>query len=282
VTTAVHPTAGIDVGAIIDGKYRVDALIGRGGMGAVYRARDLGLDRDVAIKIVRPDFTVSASARERFRREARLAARLQHPAIATVYDYGTLSDGSAYLVMEFVRGTDLRTHLAQGPLDAIEAIRLLTAVANAIDAAHREQVVHRDLKPENILLPLQGGQPKVVDFGVATLLSADGTSATGTIVGTPGYMAPEQLRGEAVDARTDVYSLAVMAYEMLSGRRPFGGVDDESGGRASGVPLPPAIEDVLRRAMSLQRDERPRTARALTDALAGALGRPSGQQGDTP
>jgi hypothetical protein len=267
---------GVEVGATIDGKYRVDALIGQGGMGAVFRARDLGLDRDVAVKVVRPDFTASPQARERFRREARLAARLQHPAIVSVYDYGTTADGSAYLVMEFVRGTDLRARLADGPLDASEALRVLSAVADAVDAAHREQVIHRDLKPENVLLPEHGG-PKVVDFGVATLMTRgpDGTPAAGgTIVGTPGYMAPEQLRGEPVDARTDVYSLAVMGHEMLTGRLPFGERDDDraSGRRpAATAPLPPRLAAVLQRGLSFERDQRPRTARALTDGLAEAL-----------
>ena len=188
------------MGVTIDGKYRVDALIGRGGMGAVYRARDTRLDRDVAVKVVRGELVASTEARERFKREAQLAARLQHPSIVTVFDYGTLPDGSAYLVMEYVRGEDLRARLARGALDWKDAVRLLAAVADGVDAAHREQILHRDLKPENVLLPESGGPPKVLDFGVAKMMAAgrpQGTVTAGaTIVGTPAYMAPEQMRGE--------------------------------------------------------------------------------------
>ena len=152
------PWRGIDVGMTIEGKYRVDALIGRGGMGAVYRARDLRLDRDVAVKVVRGELVASPEARDRFQREAQLAARLQHPAIVTVFDYGTLPDGAAYLVMEYVRGEDLRARLSKGPLPAADAIALLAEIAEGVEAAHRESVLHRDLKPENVLLPVVAGR----------------------------------------------------------------------------------------------------------------------------
>jgi hypothetical protein len=281
------PTLGtpgsVDVGITIDGKYRIDALLGRGGMGAVYRARDTGLERDVAVKVVRGDLVASAAARERFKREAQLAARLHHPAIVTVFDYGTLPDGSAYLVMEYVRGEDLRARLARGTLDWKDAVRLLAAVADGVDAAHREQILHRDLKPENVLLPESGGGPKVLDFGVAKMMaSADsrGTVTAGaTIVGTPAYMAPEQLRGEAVDPRTDVYSLGVMAYEMLTGRLPFGAgtfVDVAVRQQADdppldAAPLPDCMAGVLRRALSFQPARRPETAMAFAAELRQAL-----------
>jgi GAF domain-containing protein/predicted Ser/Thr protein kinase len=282
------PTLGtpvsIDLGATIDGKYRVDALIGRGGMGAVYRARDMRLDRDVAVKVVRGELVSSVEARERFKREAQLAARLQHPSIVTVFDYGTLSDGSAYLVMEFVRGEDLRARLARGALDRKDAVRLLAAVADGVAAAHREQILHRDLKPENVLLPESGGPPKVLDFGVAKMMAgvdSQGTVTAGaTIVGTPAYMAPEQIRGGSVDPRTDVYSLAVMAHEMLTGRLPFGAGSfvDVAVRQQSDEPLleasslPERMTGVLRRALSFQPSRRPDTAIAFAAELRQALG----------
>ena len=277
------PSRGIDIGMTIEGKYRVEALIGRGGMGAVYRARDLRLDRDVAVKVVRSELVASAEARDRFQREARLVARLQHPAIVTVFDYGTLPDGAAYLVMEYVRGEDLRARLSKGPLPAAEAIRLTAAIAEGVEAAHRESVLHRDLKPENVLLTLRGG-PKVLDFGVAKSMPRAGPDATitasGTIVGTPAYMAPEQIRGEAVDARTDIFSLAVMCYEMLTGRLPFGSGSfvDVAVRQTSETPaidlhgVPQAVREVLRRGLAYAREERQATALTLARELREALG----------
>ncbi len=277
------PAQGVDVGVTIEGKYRVDALIGRGGMGAVYRARDLRLDRDVAVKVVRSELVAAPEAQARFRREAQLVARLQHPAIVTVFDYGTLPDGAAYLVMEYVRGEDLRTRLSRGPLAAADAIALLSAIAEGVEAAHREGVLHRDLKPENVLLPEHGG-PKVLDFGVAKAMPQTGVDATltasGTIVGTPAYMAPEQIRGERVDARTDVFSLAVMGYEMLTGRLPFGAGSfvDVAMRQTAETPaidergVPGKVSDVLRRALSYAREERQATALTLARELHAALG----------
>ena len=158
----------------VDNKYRIEQLLGRGGMGAMYRARDVRLDRLVALKVVRADLLGDPEARRRFRREAQIVARLQHPSIVAVYDYRTFADGGAYLVMELVRGEDLR-HLLQreGRLEAAEAMQILTAVCAAIGTAHREGVLHRDLKPENILLPSGGAAAKVLDFGVAKLVTDD-------------------------------------------------------------------------------------------------------------
>jgi serine/threonine-protein kinase len=251
-------------------------------MGAVYRARDTRLDRDVAVKVVRLELVASADARERFKREAQLAARLQHPSVVTVFDFGTLPDGSAYLVMEYVRGEDLRARLTRGSIDRRDAIRLLTAVAEGVEAAHRQQILHRDLKPENILLPEAGGPPKVLDFGVAKLMAAGGGPGTvtvgATIVGTPAYMAPEQLRGSAVDTRADIYSLAVLAYEMLTGQLPFGAgslvdvaVLQTGEPPLDGAPLPEPMLGVLRRALSVDPAKRPPTAVALAAELRRGL-----------
>jgi tRNA A-37 threonylcarbamoyl transferase component Bud32 len=201
----------------VDNRYRIEQLIGRGGMGAVYRARDMRLDRLVAVKVVRAELLGDPEARRRFRREAQIIARLQHPAIVSVFDFGTFADGGAYLIMELVRGEDLRRVLQrEGRLEPQRALPILSTVCAAIEAAHREGVLHRDLKPENILLPGGAIEAKVLDFGVAKVLdehqspTADAATivtAAGLIVGTPAYMAPEQLRAGTVDARTDVFSL---------------------------------------------------------------------------
>ena len=267
---------------VIDGKYRIDTLVGRGGMGAVYRAHDLRLARDVAIKVVRAELVADPAARNRFEREAQIVARLQHPAIVTVFDYGNLPDGAAYLVMEYVRGEDLRSLLKrEEQLAPADAISLVSGIAAGIDFAHRAGVLHRDLKPENVLLPASGLGPKVLDFGVATITGVESNNFQtlthrGTIVGTPAYMAPEQLRGERVDERADVYSLAVLTYEILTGRLPFGaGSIVEIGikqtdltGQLNVAGVPAALLPVLIKALSLARDERPASAAAFASALS--------------
>ena len=170
--TALVPVPGLP--PIVDGKYRVDAQVGRGGMGAVFKARDVRLDRDVAVKVVRADLLASPDARVRFRREAQVVARLQHPAVVAVFDYGTFADGAAYIVMEYVRGEDLRQRLRRTPvLPVDEVVALIGGVAAGVQAAHDASVLHRDLKPENILLPENGTGPKVLDFGVAKLAPAE-------------------------------------------------------------------------------------------------------------
>ena len=275
----------------VDNKYRIEQLLGRGGMGAVYRARDMRLDRLVALKVVRAELLGDPEARRRFRREAQIVARLQHPSIVAVFDYGTFADGGAYLVMELVRGEDLR-HVLQreGRIDTAESMRILTAVCAAIGTAHREGVLHRDLKPENILLPNGGGPPKVLDFGVAKLIgddapgpeAGDGHSvltAAGMIIGTPAYMAPEQFQAANPDARTDVFSLGVVAYEMLSGELPFtrGSLADVVLAQARGVPplpaslVPAAAERAIRSALDPDPDRRPASPQAFATLLSAGL-----------
>jgi hypothetical protein len=293
--TALRPVASVP--RTVDNKYRLEQLLGRGGMGAVYRARDVRLDRLVALKVVRADLLGDPEARRRFRREAQIVARLQHPSIVAVYDYGTFADGGAYLVMELVRGEDLR-HVLQreGRLDTDRAMQILTAVCSAIGAAHREGVLHRDLKPENILLPSGGGPAKVLDFGVAKLVTEDRTpdaqesglstaqaptalTAAGMIIGTPAYMAPEQFKAVDADARTDVFSLGVLAYEMFSGNLPFGRgtLADVVLAQARGVPpmagggVPAAVERAVRSALDQDPDRRPPTPQAFATMLSAAF-----------
>jgi hypothetical protein len=279
----------------VDNKYRIEQLLGRGGMGAVYRARDMRLDRLVALKVVRAELLGDPEARRRFRREAQIVARLQHPSIVAVFDYGTFADGGAYLVMELVRGEDLR-HVLQreGRLASEESMGILTAVCSAIGAAHREGVLHRDLKPENILLPSGGGPAKVLDFGVAKLVGDEprddrvddapgevrtALTAAGMIVGTPAYMAPEQFHAVPADARTDVFSLGVVAYEMLSGELPFGRgtLAEVVLAQSRGVPtmpsgiIPQAAERAIRTALDADPDRRPSSPQAFATLLSAAL-----------
>ena len=272
----------ISVGALVDGKYRVDAVIGQGGMGAVFRAWDVRLERSVAIKVVRAELIADPDSRMRFRRESQIVARLQHPSIVTVFDYGNFADGAAFLVMEFVPGEDLRHFLKrEGRLATARMAALMHGIAGGVEIAHKSGIFHRDLKPENILLPENGTGPKVVDFGVAKLTTPGGgdgstLSVAGTIVGTPAYMPPEQLRGEAVDARADVFSLGVMAYEMLTARLPYAGASlfdigmKQVEGKIDLSGIDPAIAPVIQQAIAYDKEKRPSSAAAFADSLKAA------------
>ena len=281
----------IAVPRVVDNKYRIEQLLGRGGMGAVYRARDVRLDRLVALKVVRAELLGDQEARQRFRREAQIVARLQHPGIVSVFDYGTFPNGGAYLVMELVKGEDLRrVLLREGRLDKERALDILFAVCGAIEAAHRDGVLHRDLKPENILLPGGGVAAKVLDFGVAKVMrdepltelqtgnQASLVTAAGIIVGTPAYMAPEQLHGVPPDARSDIFSLGVIAFEMLTGDLPFGrgSLADIVLAHARGVPPSlgqphgPTLDRAVRAALDPDPDKRPPTVRAFSELVASA------------
>ena len=211
------------------GPYAVREEVGRGGMGVVYAAEDERLGRIVALKMLPPAYSRDAVARERLAREARAAAALSHPSIATIYALEDI-DGDLFIASELVRGATLRSALASGALPRERLLATLIQVAEALAAAHAHGIVHRDLKPENVLRA-DDGRIKVVDFGIARHLTpplADGRAGltlTGAQLGTPGYMAPEQLRGRPIDARADVFAFGVMAYELATGTHPFGGSD---------------------------------------------------------
>ena len=210
-------------------QYRIVRLLGRGGMGAVYLARDETLQRLVAIKVLPPEKGADADSRERFRREARTAARLTHPNVVPLHGFGEV-DGLLYLVMGFVRGEPLAARMRrEGAIPADEARRVLADVAEALDYAHRQGVVHRDVKPDNIMIEDESGRALLTDFGIAKGRGAGPTvTQVGSIVGTPQYMSPEQASGQAaVDGRTDIYSLGIVAYALLSGRVPFDGAGDQ-------------------------------------------------------
>jgi serine/threonine protein kinase/Tfp pilus assembly protein PilF len=235
------------------GSYEIVSLLGRGGMGEVYRARDARLDRDVAIKVLPEDLATDSDRVRRFQQEARAIGALNHPHICQIHDVGP-----GYLVLEYIHGAPLG-----GPLAPTEAVRLILQVADALDTAHQKGILHRDLKPANILVTTDG-RVKVLDFGLAKVMTSeqDVTRTTeGTVGGTPAYMSPEQAEGKPLDARSDVFSLGAVLYEVLSGTRAFGG--DTAAQVVSAVlrddppPLaPPPLERIVRRCLAKQAAER--------------------------
>lgn len=230
-TDGAELTLTLPVERTIEERYRLDQLLGRGGMGAVYEALDLRLNRHVAVKILSGQLFGNSAALRRFEREAQTSARLTHPHIITVYDYGVLSTEGAYLVMELVRGRTLGSILKhERSVTPAVAADWLDQILAATGSAHAAGVVHRDLKPENIFITDDAGQVKVLDFGLAKIVQPDlvnedssPMTVPGAVMGTFGYMSPEQLMGGAVDHRTDLFSIGVIAVEMLTGRRPFEG-----------------------------------------------------------
>src|SRR6476661_2581763 len=243
------------------GAYRIESVAGQGGMGVVYRATQLGLDRAVALKVITPAFAHDEEFRARFQREARLAASIEHPNVIPVYEAGE-HDGTLFIAMRFVDGTDLKTLLnREGRLEPIRAARFVNQIASALDAAHAAGLVHRDVKPANALLASQD-HIYLTDFGL-TKRAASGSAMTktGQMVGTVDYVAPEQVEGGSVDARTDVYSLACVLYHLLTGKVPFdkptemaklfAHVHEDPPRPSDSVPgTPGALDDVVWRGMA--------------------------------
>ncbi len=207
------------------GRYKILGELGRGAMGIVYRAQDPALDRVVALKtiILADDAEGREEYQKRFFLEAKAAGKLTHPSIVTTYDFGE-QDGVAYLAMELLEGTDLRTRLKEGALPPAEAVEVARQVAEGLGFAHERGIVHRDVKPGNIML-LERGRAKIMDFGLARMRAADHKTVTGMVLGTPKYMSPEQVAGSPVDQRSDLFSLGIVLYEMLTGSRLFGAED---------------------------------------------------------
>jgi hypothetical protein len=265
------------VGSVFAG-YRLEAVAGRGGMGVVYRARQLRPDRLVALKVIAPDYAQDPVFRQRFERESEVAASLEHPNVIPVYQVDEV-DGLLFLAMRFVDGADLHTLVGSG-LEPMSAVRIIEQVAGALDAAHAAGLVHRDVKPANVLVSDVGGRPHayLTDFGLAQRTAASrGLTKTGTFMGTVDYAAPEQIRGERVDARTDVYALACVLYESLTREVPyprdsapaamFAHLDAPPPSvveHAAG--LPPATDEVIKRGMAKRPDERYPSAGDLAQA----------------
>ncbi|MGH9323489.1 MAG: serine/threonine-protein kinase, partial [Vicinamibacteria bacterium] len=219
------------IGRTLDGKYRIDGFLKRGGMGSVYRGTHVLLNKPVAVKLIRPELVTSQDIVERFFREARAAAKLSHPNIVTVHDLGQTEDGTLYIIMELVDGKSLKDIIQTGgPWTSARALRFARSVASALSLAHRNGIVHRDLKPQNIMVyrDSEGHEsPKLLDFGIAKTLEPDSPAltSTGMVLGTPHYMSSEQAKGMPADQRSDIYALGVILYEMLVGKVPF---DDKS------------------------------------------------------
>ena len=204
------------------GPYTIRSQLGQGGMGVVYLAHDPKLKRQVAIKLLPPDLTRDTIAKQRFLQEAQAASALDHPNICTIPEINETADGQLYLVMAHYAGETLKERIARGPLALDDAIDIATQVGQGLAEAHGAGIVHRDIKPANLLVT-KSGTVKILDFGLAKLAGSEGVTQTGTTVGTVLYMSPEQARGEEVDHRTDIWSLGVVLYEMLTGAPPFQG-----------------------------------------------------------
>ncbi|MBI4748863.1 MAG: SUMF1/EgtB/PvdO family nonheme iron enzyme [Acidobacteria bacterium] len=292
-TRPVPPSASLTtdplIGTVFDGKYQILAKLGEGGMGAVYRAHHVHMDVDVAIKFLHHNLTEDPSILERFKREARAAVRINHPNATAVMDFGVLPDNTAYLVMEYLEGESLRDRIYRHTMTAAEAIEILSEACAAVDAAHKRGVIHRDLKPDNIFLKREADGKelvKVLDFGIAKLRdkgepSHASLTEAGMLIGTPHYMSPEQCHGLELDSRSDVYSLGVIAYELLSGELPFNAptslgivlkhINEEPRPLYIVNPnIPRELEKVVLRALSKRPDNRPSTAGQFAQELEAA------------
>ena len=209
--------------AFVDGRYVVERLLGNGGMAQVYLTRDEILDRHVALKVLRDQYAEDDEFIQRFRREARSAASLSHPNIVSIYDQGCSEDDAYYIALEYVPGGTLKERIRwEGSLESAEAVRLALQITNALSEAHEKGVIHQDIKPQNVLAT-EKGDVKVTDFGIARAAeyTSSGPTATGAVLGTTAYMSPEQARGEPVGYQSDLYSLGVVLYEMLTGSPPY-------------------------------------------------------------
>ena len=273
----VAPTANLDILSVRMGRYFIESLIAQGGFAKVYLATDEELGRHVAIKIPRPEKFKSPAKLREFLGEARIASKLRHPGIVTIFDVGKFANGMNYIAMEYVAGEPLSQLMDAGRIPIPRAVDLLIKVSEAVHDAHRQGVVHRDLKPSNILLD-ERGQPRVVDFGLAVHETTQ-AQLKGEVAGTPPYMSPEQFRGEVhrLDGRTDIWSLGVVLYQLLTGRRPFNGelnqLHDEVLNKAPKPPrqiddqIPKELETICFKCLSKSVDDRYTTAKDLAEDL---------------
>jgi hypothetical protein len=262
---------------LVAGRFRVIRRLGAGAMASVYLAEDTELGRRVAIKRLHADS--SEETGPRFRREMRVAASLSHPNVVKVYD-AVKTDGAVLLIMEYVEGETLAARIGDGPLEPGEALPILRALADAVDYLHAEGVIHRDIKPANVLCDA-GGRVKLTDLGIASAAQATGITTTGTMLGTPGYMAPELFDGERATQAADVYAVAALAFEMLSGRRARGdgpaaviairAATEPPPDLRDVMPAPAPLAEALARGMARDPAERQPSATALVDEIEGAL-----------
>jgi len=289
------------VGKVLSERYRIESVLGEGGMGAVYLAEHVLMRKRLAVKVLHPEMTRMPEMVARFEREAMAAAHIEHPNVAAATDFGKLEDGSFFLVLEYVEGTSLRDLIAQGPLATERALHIAYQMTSGLARAHALGIVHRDLKPENVMLVEREGDPnfvKVLDFGIAKVPvgelapekpGADGApvlTQLGMVYGTPEYMAPEQALGQAVDARADIYAVGVILFEMLSGVRPFEAeskvallgmkVTSDPPALAAKNPnarVPDSVETLLKRMLDKEAANRFQDAREILEAIENEIGR---------
>ena len=267
-------------GGVLSGRYEVLDILGKGGMGMVYKARDLELNETVALKVLRSDLAGTEEMATRFRTEIKLARKVSHPGVCRIHDYGR-EGHLTYIVMEFLEGTDLKQELkALGALPPDQAFDVAIQIAEGVDAVHRVGIVHRDLKTSNVMKTV-GGAVKLMDFGIAKSFGSDataGATASGHVVGTPEYMSPEQAKAETIDVRSDVYALGIVIFELFTGDVPFRGdtplntllkhlQDPPPLEGPSALRLPPPLVPVLRKALAKTAAERQATVRELIKDL---------------
>ena len=298
-TDTVGANADPLVGSFVGDRFLVREKLGEGGMGVVYRAEQTAINRVVALKVLHANLTQDRSLHARFQNEAAASSRLNHPNTITVYDFGQTESQSLYIAMEYVDGKSLDDEIRMiGAMDYHRACRLAIQMCGSLADAHQNNIVHRDLKPENVMLCKRGEEEdfvKVLDFGIAKIMEDDGTdqvkalTKTGMVFGTPQYMSPEQIRGEKVDHRSDIYSMGVIVYQMLTGVLPF--VADQPMGVLSkhlvdkppslnktnpNARVPSEVEAVVMAALEKEPGKRPQTMKELADRLAAAAGLNSG------
>jgi eukaryotic-like serine/threonine-protein kinase len=270
-------------GLVVDGRYRLSFLIGRGGMSVVYLARCLETGRHVAIKFLRPELVDRTPYRQRFMNEIEAIRRIQHPVVVRMFDIGELEDGRIYLVMEYVRGPALKKILERGHLPMEQLLPIASAVADGLEAAHAHGVIHRDLKPGNILvprLPEAGAAAKIVDFGIARIDGFPKITNTAEVVGTPLYISPEQALGYPVDHRADIYCFGVVLYEACIGKRMFDSRDPQillkkhvrvvparMAERRPDLAIPRALDDLVIRCLEKSPGRRPQSMNEIGAAL---------------
>lgn len=279
---AVAAAGGLEIGTVLGGRYRIDRQLGIGGMGAVYRARDLELDRDVALKVIKPELEADEALLQRFKQEIILAREITHRNVVRTFDLGQ-ADGIRFISMEFVAGRDLSEVIAErGALPVDEAVAVVEQICLALDAAHAEGVVHRDLKPHNVMIA-GDGRVVVMDFGIARSLQDSGMTQTGAVLGTPDYMSPEQVKGEPADARSDLFALGIIFYQMVTGDLPYKGntplatMFTRTQERARPVrdlkpEVPAFLSNVISRCLEISPHKRYQSAREILQDLASFQG----------
>ncbi|MBZ4423128.1 protein kinase [Myxococcus sp. RHST-1-4] len=278
------------LGQVLDGRYKIESVLGQGGMGMVFRATQTSVQRPVAVKTLNPSLAAAPQFFERFRREAEIASRLRHPNVITIFDFGRAPDGTCYFVMELLQGESLKEIVKrEGPMSLRRAVSLVEQACQGLAHAHAEGCVHRDLKPHNIMVQQLSGKDfvKVLDFGLVKAMEAEEEeqlTSTGQVLGTPQYMPPEQAGGEAVDQRSDLYSMAGVLYFCLTGSSPYGANTVRKALTASltqpvpavnskrqGAPVPASLDAFFKKALSPEKEDRYQNAQEFVDAMLDAV-----------